>query len=145
MNHRITLLAAFTLVAGAALVAACSSSSTTTNTNTQKDAGGSGDTDGGSSGDTDSGSTSDKDAGNGGTDSGSSGTSDAGPGESCPGPAGGPGGCAAGFECENFAGKGGNLCTKACSDPGNATSADCPTTITVFTGKCTPNSYCQLK
>lgn len=146
MNQRATLMTALTLVAGAALIAACSSSSTTTTTtNTGKDGGGAVETDSGSTGsETDSGST------GGDTDSGSSGGMDSGggatpkAGEACPGPTGKQGGCDTGLECESFPSKGGNYCTKACTDPGNMTSADCAGNA-AFTGKCTPNSYCQLK
>jgi len=147
MNHRTTYITALSIVAGAALIAACSSSSTTTTTNnTGKDGGGgSGDEDGGSSGgDTDGGSSGgDTDSGsNGGMDSGGGGTPQA--GQACPGPTGAQGGCDTGLECESFPSKSGNFCTKACSDPGNMTSADCANNA-AFTGKCTPNSYCQLK
>jgi hypothetical protein len=77
-------------------------------------------------------------------DSGSSSGGGAAAGAVCPGPTGQQGGCATGLLCENFQGKGELLCTKACGDPGVSPSPDCGGGAP-FTGKCTPNSYCQLQ
>jgi hypothetical protein len=145
-------------MAALAALGACSSDSTTGGgtTNPGSDSGTSYQTDGSTASSPDSGQSSSNDAGgNNDTDAGNNTPTDSGngtdsstgaaaAGASCPGPAASQGGCTTGLLCEDFAGKGGNFCTKACSDPGNNASADCGGGAP-FTGKCTPNSYCQIQ